>query len=229
MQSVCRWTPTPPRHLFYIDIFHMRFPTLSLANRSTMPYKNTTMQTKHLPILLLGIALSAGCATKKEPTPREPHGVFRVKVVPYFGKDVPVYLAAYTRGEDGNRSDKLASNKVGTDGVSGFALPMGKVYEVTGYADLNNDGNKTPDEPTATVTNLKPLSHLGSGPEYDPVVLRLPGEGVAPEAPRIKWEKSPPPPVVPKDSKGGSSAAPSSASPAPAAPTELPVPPPPPQ
>src|SRR5438094_819216 len=104
----------------------------------------TTMT--RLPTLLAAcLVLLAGCATK---TPRGPVGSFTVKVVPFFGNNVRVRIEAYER-VNGNRGPVLVSSRVTGDGVTGFVLPLGKVYGVSAWADVDRDGKKGPDDPAA--------------------------------------------------------------------------------
>lgn len=125
-----------------------------------------------LPTAVL-LALLPSCATE---TPRGPQGTFSVKVVPDFGKNVPVRIAAYTR-KDGQRGPDLKAHLVTGDGVTGFVLPLNQVYGVRAYADLNRDGRVSPDEPAASLEGLKPVADPNAA--HEPVILTLPGAGAA--------------------------------------------------
>lgn len=105
-------------------------------------------------------------------------GVLLLQITPWFGARVPVYAQAYT-WEKGRRGDKLTTHRVPEDGSVGFVLPMNQSYGVQAYADLNRNGRRDKNEPAASIENLQPLSPHGSGPQYAPIALRLPGKGVS--------------------------------------------------
>ncbi len=139
-------------------------------------------------ILLLAACFSilAGCAT---PVPRGPVGHFSVKVVPFFGRDVKVYYTSYERNADGTRGSNLSGGRVTGDGVVGFVLPAYATYGVRAYADMDGDGRRGATEPTASVEGLKPSTDIQS--EEAPVVLTMPGTGIAPEWPSKKTASNP--------------------------------------
>lgn len=129
-----------------------------------------------LPLLpaTASLAVLASCATE---TLRGPQGSFSVKVVPDFGQDVPVHIAAYTRGDDGQRGPDLKAHRVTGDGITGFVLPLDQVYGVRAWADLNRDGRTAPHEPVASLEGLRPVADPNAAP--GPALLTLPGKGVA--------------------------------------------------
>ena len=133
----------------------------------------------HLPLLVTALLGITSCSTTERPT--GPKGNFSVKVVPFFGKDVTVYISAYERKPDGTSSEALVNRKVTDDGVTGFVLPADGVYDVRAYADIDKDGKCGPNDPTATVEGLKPHRDLAA--DLEPTVLTLPGMGVAPDWP----------------------------------------------
>ncbi len=124
------------------------------------------------------LVFAAGCALNE---PRGPQGSFSVKVLPYFGKDVRVYIQAYER-VNGQRGPVLVSKRVTGDGVTGFVLPLGKEYGVRAYADLDADGRSGPGDPSAILDGLQSEEDLNAqGP---PHVLTLPGTGESPDWPQ---------------------------------------------
>lgn len=127
-------------------------------------------------ILFLGLLTLAvaGCtATGKKEDTKEPLGVFSVKIVPEPG-NAKIHVTAYTRDKKGDKGATVADYPVGKDGVSGFVLPMGKVYGVQAFVDLNGNKIRDKNEPAGSAENLKPLPASGSGPEYTPAVIILP-------------------------------------------------------
>ncbi len=149
-----------------------------------------------LPLLVSALFVFAGCSTTNKPT--GPKGNFSVKVVPFFGKDVPVYISAYERMPNGTRGDTLVNRKVTDDGVTGFVLPADGVYGVRAYADIDKDGKCGPNDPAATLEGLKPRRDLAAN--QAPTVLTLPGAGVSPD-----WTNS-------KSEEGSASSTPGAAS-----------------
>lgn len=155
-----------------------------LIKLSTQPNLNPTptIMTRYRSFLLAGcIATLSSCATE---APRGPVGNFSVKVVPFFGKDVRVYITAYPRDPQGQRGPDVVNRRVTGDGITGFVLPAGRVYGVRAYADLDGDGRSGPADPTASMEGLKPVTDLSAN--QDPVVLTLPGTGAAPDWPQKK-------------------------------------------
>jgi hypothetical protein len=128
----------------------------------------------------LCLALLPGCATEQ---PRGPQGSFSVKVVPFFGNDVRVYAQAYER-VNGQRNTVLTSKRVTGDGVVGFVLPLDHTYGVRAYADVDQDGKQGPADPSTSVENLRPVADVNM--QQVPVILALPGAGVAPDWPHKK-------------------------------------------
>jgi hypothetical protein len=130
------------------------------------------------------VLLLAGCATDP---PRSPQGSFCVKVVPYFGRNVRIYIHAYER-VSGQRGPALSSSRVTDDGVTGFVLPLGKVYGASAYADLDGDGKRGPNDPAGSVEGLRPVEDVNAPQEL--AILTLPGAGEAPDWPQNKSKES---------------------------------------
>lgn len=128
------------------------------------------------------LVLLASCATE---TPRGPQGSFSVKVVPYFGPDTKVYIHAYER-VNGQRGPALSSSVVKGDGVTGFVLPLDKEYGVRAYADLDGNGRSNTGDAVGNLEGLRPVSDVNH--QAPPVILTLPGAGVAPDWPGTKPE-----------------------------------------
>lgn len=116
------------------------------------------------------------------------NGMFSVKVTPWFGEAVAVYASAYPLDAP-TPAGPTASHRVDSSGVVGFVFPMGGRYGVRAYADLDGSARQDPGEPSGSVENLEPLSPTGSGPQYEPRVLTLPGQGVPP--PKQKAQEDP--------------------------------------
>jgi hypothetical protein len=134
---------------------------------------------KKLPLLLC-LALLSSCATDK---PGGPKGSFSVKVVPFFGNDVHVFVQVFDR-TDGQRGPLLSSKRVTGDGVTGFVLPLGRTYSVHAYADLDHDGKQGPADPSANLDGLQPVADINA--QQAPAILTLPGTGTAPDWPGKK-------------------------------------------
>jgi hypothetical protein len=104
-----------------------------------------------------------------------------VKVVPYFGKDVRVYIQA-SEQSGGRGRVIMASRRVTGNGVTGFVLPVDKVFVVRAYADVDGDGRQSPSDPAASISGLKPEADINA--PHVPVLLTLPGTGAAPDWPQ---------------------------------------------
>ena len=138
-----------------------------------------TLNTIQLFLIVASLHAVTSCTVK--PPAQAPFGTFSVKVTPYFGKDVRVMISSYERLADGKRGPNLWTGPVSADGITGFVLRVGPVYGVRAYADLDGDGRQSPTDPTGSVEGLHPVS--GVNAELRPVILTLPGTGVAPEWP----------------------------------------------
>ena len=138
-------------------------------------------------LALTGISLATltGCSSLKPPVkdPLTPSGIINVKVTPWFGDKVAIYASAYSLDQT-KPVGLAATHRVDAEGVVGFVLPMGASYGVRAYADLDGNGKQDAAEPSGRVENLEPLSPTGSGPEYEPKILTLPGQGVPPRKPK---------------------------------------------
>lgn len=176
-------------------------------------------------IALLCLALLPSCATQKKPL--GPQGSFSVKTVPFFGNDVHVFVEVSER-TNGPRGPVLSSKRVTGDGVTGFVVPLGKIYSVHAYADLDHNGKQGPSDPSATVEGLRPVSDMDA--MQAPAILTLPGTGVAPDWPgkKLSNDNSPASNEAPQQKAADKvqEASPGLPVPPPPAPT-LPVPPPP--
>jgi hypothetical protein len=102
-------------------------------------------------------------------------GIFQVRVEPWFGKDVQVRALAF-ENDDNSRGELVANHLVGPDGEVSFLLPMERKYIVLAWADMDRNGKRGLDEPSATVRGLSPLDV--NEPQITPHVITLPGEGV---------------------------------------------------
>jgi hypothetical protein len=131
-------------------------------------------------IFLACLLLLSSCATEK---PGGPKGSFSVKVVPFFGNDVHVFIQVFDR-TNGQRGPLISSRRVSGDGVTGFVLPLGSTYSVHAYADLDHDGKQGPDDPSSNLDGLKPMADVNA--QQAPAILTLPGTGVAPDWPGKK-------------------------------------------
>ena len=137
-------------------------------------------------LALTGISLATltGCSALKAPTDKAaaPSGIINVKVTPWFGDKVAIYASAYPL-DQAKPGDPSATHRVDAEGIVGFVVPMGAFYGVRAYADLDGSGKQDAGEPSGEVENLESLSPTGSGPEYEPKILTLPGQGVPPKKP----------------------------------------------
>jgi hypothetical protein len=143
-------------------------------------------------LALTGIWIAAltSCSSPKPPADNATtrSGIINVKVTPWFGDTVAIYASAYPL-DPTKRGGAAATHRVDAEGVVGFVVPIGGLYGVRAYADLDGSGRQDAGEPSGSVVNLEPLSPTGSGPEYEPNVLTLPGQGVPVKKP--KAEKDP--------------------------------------
>ena len=126
-----------------------------------------------------------GCGGNKVGT-----GVLVVQVSPWFGDRIPVYALAFAQ-QNGKRGALLATQRAMPDGAVSFIVPMGERCNVLAYADSNRNGRKDSDEPSASVSDLEPLSPYGTGPQYAPVQVLLPGKGVPRKTTQPKPRLSP--------------------------------------
>lgn len=175
-------------------------------------------------LLLASASTSAlllpGCAATK-PEPAGPKGSFSVEVQPYFGPDVKVYAEAFPLDGGGNRGPRVALNHVTGDGVTGFVLPIGKKYSVRAFADLDGDKRCGPNDPAATLSDLRPETNPNSS--HIPPVLTISTTGAA-----LPWPQKKP--EAPAQEAGIAAEPPPEGGVAPVTdePAPLPVPPPPP-
>ena len=121
------------------------------------------------------LILMTGCSWF-EPKKRT-QGILNAQVNPWFGARVTIRVQAYRRDKKGKR-EVVSTHEAPSDGTVSFVLPMKGTYGLLAYADLNRNGRADPGEPRASAENLVPLSPYGTGPQYTPVPLRLPGKGV---------------------------------------------------
>ena len=133
----------------------------------------------------ISIAILTSCSSPKRSAEKAPppSGIIHVKVTPWFGDKVAIYASAYAL-DPTKPGGPSANHRVDAEGVVGFVVPMGALYGVRAYADLDGSGKQDAGEPSGQLENLEPLSPTGSGPEYDPKILTLPGQGVRPKIPK---------------------------------------------
>lgn len=127
--------------------------------------------------LLLCLAVLTHCETTSPKNSSQPSGVIQVHVTPWFGEAAPIY-ATLTPTILPEKPEPGVRHRLDADGLAGFVVPMGATYGVRAYADLDGNGRQDPTEPSGILTEISPLPPLGTGPEYTPKELVLPGTGV---------------------------------------------------
>lgn len=127
--------------------------------------------------LLFCTAVLTHCQSSGPDTPAAPNGVVQVHVTPWFGEAAPIFATISPTILPEN-SQPGVKHRLDADGLAGFVVPLEATYTVQAYADLDGNGRQDPAEPSGTLADIKPLPPIGTGPEYTPKELVLPGTGV---------------------------------------------------
>jgi hypothetical protein len=127
--------------------------------------------------LLLCLTFLTNCETTNPKSSSQPSGIIQVHVTPWFGDAAPIY-ATLEPTILPEKPQPGVKHRLDADGLAGFVVPMGATYGVRAYADLDGNGRQDPNEPSGILAEISPLPPLGTGPDYTPKELVLPGTGV---------------------------------------------------